>query len=85
MMDHNVNDVLNEGAIYESFIHEESKNPSAFSTQMISGIEGVGVLFDVKPFPSMKDITITEPTTPYAGTTLETNANNVTLYMFYII
>ena len=84
MVDHNVNGVLNEAAIYESFIQEESKKPSA-STQMVSGIEGVGKLFDVKPFPSMKDITITEPTTPYAGTTLETNANNVTLYMFYII
>ena len=85
MMDHDVNDVLNEAAMYESLIHEESKKPSATSTQMISGIEGVGALFDVKPFPSMKDITITEPTTPYAGTTLETDTNNLTLYMFYII
>lgn len=82
MVDH---DLLSVAAISESLIHEESKNPSASSSQMISGIERVGELFGVKPFQAMKDVTITESTTPYAGTTLETNANSLTLYMFYII
>ena len=63
-MDPDVNEVSNVAAMYESPIDEESRKPAS-STQLISGLQQVGGLFDIKPFQGIKEST--EATTPYEG------------------
>ena len=66
-MDRDVNEVSNGPAMYESPIDEESRE-SASSTQLISGLQKIGGLFDIKPFQGIKEST--EATTPYEGNKL---------------
>ena len=67
MMDCDVHDVSNGAAIYESPIDEESREPAS-SAQLISGLQQIGGLFDIKPFQGIKEST--EATTPFEGKSL---------------